>query len=274
MNSNSTHPTFACRVSGVTKVYGQRQVLGPIDLEVAEGEKIAIIGPSGAGKSTLLKLVVGEIEATSGSVEIASTPLMSIPLKRRSTEVGLMHQHFDLIPQLTARKNIEAGNSGRWSTFRTLASLLLPIHDNRSEDFARSLEISDQLDVRTSLLSGGQQQRVALARLLTQSPNLYLADEPVASLDPALADKVAMLLCGKSELPGEPLNTVMANLHSPELAVRHFDRVIGLANGQIKFDKASSEVSDQDTAYVYESVADNSPVSEHQTMPTSTWGRD
>lgn len=274
MTPNSTHPAFACRVSGLTKVYGKRQVLGPIDLEVTEGEKIAIIGPSGSGKSTFLKLVVGEIEATSGSVEIASKPLMSIPLKRRSREVGLMHQYFDLIPQLTARKNIEAGNSGRWSTFRTLASLLLPIHDNRSEDFARSLEISDQLDVRTSLLSGGQQQRVAFARLLTQSPNLYLADEPVASLDPALADKVAMMLCGISELPSGSINTVLANLHSPELAVRHFDRVIGLVEGQIKFDKASSEVTDQDTEYVYEGVADNSPMSEHQTMPTSTWGRD
>jgi phosphonate transport system ATP-binding protein len=274
MKPKSPSVAVACRVSGLTKVYGKRQVLGPIDLEINEGEKIAIIGPSGAGKSTFLKLIVGEIEATSGSIEIAYTPLMSIPLRRRSREIGLMHQHFDLIPQLTARKNIEAGNSGRWSTLRTLASLLLPIHDNRSEDFARSLEISNQLDVRTSLLSGGQQQRVAFARLLTQSPNLYLADEPVASLDPALADKVAMMLCGKSEFPGEPINTVLANLHSPELAVQHFDRVIGLAEGQIKFDKASSEVTDQDTAYVYETMAVNSSISGHQTTQTSTWGRD
>jgi phosphonate transport system ATP-binding protein len=249
-------------------------VLGPIDLEVTEGEKVAIIGPSGAGKSTLLKLIAGEIEATSGSVEVASTPVSSIPRRRRSREVGLMHQHFDLIPQLTARKNIEAGNSGRWSTFRTLVSLLLPVHDDRSEDFARSLEISDQLDVRTSLLSGGQQQRVAFARLLTQSPNLYLADEPVASLDPALADTVAMMLCGKSQPSSLPINTVIANLHSPELAIRHFDRVIGLAKGHIKFDKAASAVNDQDTASVYETQGRDSPVSEHQAMMSSTWGRD
>lgn len=274
MNPTSPSSPVVCHVSGLTKVYGQHQVLGPIDLQVHEGEKIAIIGPSGAGKSTFLKLLVGEIEPTAGSIEIASAPLESIPARRRSREVGLMHQHFDLVPQLTARKNIEAGNSGRWSSFRTLVSLLFPIHDNRSEDFARSLEISDQLDVRTSLLSGGQQQRVAFARLLTQSPNLYLADEPVASLDPGLAEKVAMMLSGKSEFPDEPINTVLANLHSPEIAVRLFDRVIGLAEGQVKFDKASSAVTDQDTAYVYESMTANSPESEHQSTRTSTWGRD
>jgi phosphonate transport system ATP-binding protein len=247
--------------------------LGPVNLELVEGQKTAIIGPSGAGKTTLLRLLAVETEPTSGTIECEGKPIDSFSRNRKYLEVGLMHQQLDLVPQLSARKNIEAGNSGRWSIFRTLASLLLPVHDNASHDVAEAIGIAEYLNDRTSVLSGGQQQRVALCRLLVQSPKLHLADEPVSSLDPVLTDKVLKILCGIHELPGCHVNSVVANLHSPDLAIKHFDRIIGLHDGTIRFDKPATQVTEDDVEFTYEDESDIPRVVDPSPNIKSNWGR-
>ena len=185
-----------------------------------------------------------------------------------------MHQQFDLVPQLSARKNIEAGNSGRWSLLRTLAALLLPIHDLNASEIASHLGLEDHMNERTSRLSGGQQQRIALARLLVQNPEMMLVDEPVSSLDPALASQILKTLCEESTSPLSTQKTVVASLHSPELATRFFDRVIGLSAGLIMFDKAASEVSNTDLRSLYQE-SNRGITHDHENKNiTHIWGRD
>jgi phosphonate transport system ATP-binding protein len=258
----------------VTKAYGDRHALGPVDLEIVFGEKIGVVGPSGAGKSTLLKLMSGAVNPSTGTVELKGRLLSSIQVRERSRIVGLMPQQFDLVPQLSARKNIEAGNSGRWSLLRTLAALLLPIHDLNASEIASHLGLEDHMNERTSRLSGGQQQRVALARLLVQNPEMMMLDEPVSSLDPSLASQILESLCGESVTPDSMQKTVVASLHSPELATRYFDRVIGLSSGMIVFDKRSSEVGDSDLSSLYQN-SNLGMTQDHENKGRALiWGRD
>lgn len=274
MNSKPPTSVDIYRLWDVSKNYGDRHALGPVSLEFPAGEKTAIIGPSGAGKTTLLRLIAGEATPSRGVIELRGTNLESIDRTRRYREVGFMHQRLDLVPQLSARKNIESGNSGRWSIFRTIASLILPVTDVRSEQIGQFLGLEDHLDERTSRLSGGQQQRVALARLLVQAPALYLADEPASSLDPTITDLVLQTLCG--ELPDEEArgSTVIANIHSPELATRYFDRVIGLNRGVVVFDKPANQLTQTDTTYVYEGEDTDSSGTNGTAEPVFNWGRD
>ena len=263
-----------CRLAGASKTYGDRHALGPIDLEIVFGEKIGVVGTSGAGKSTLLRLISGETMPSTGTIELKSRPLPSIQVRERSRIIGFMHQQFDLVPQLSARKNIEAGNSGRWSLLRTLAALLLPIHDLNASEIATNLGLQNHMNERTSRLSGGQQQRVALARLLVQNPEMLLLDEPVSSLDPSLASQILETLCGGSATPASMRKTVVASLHSSELATRYFDRVIGLSSGMILFDKPVSEVGDTDFSTLYQNS--NLGITQDYENKSSAhiWGRD
>jgi phosphonate transport system ATP-binding protein len=274
MNTQIGKQKILARLAGVTKSYGKHLVLGPIDLEIRAGEKVAIIGPSGAGKTTLLKVIAGEVDQSRGTVEIDYKPVNSISHRQRSRYVGLMHQQFDLVPQLSARRNIEVGNSGRWSLLRTLAGLLLPVHDIRSAEIATQLAITELLDERTARLSGGQQQRVALARLMVQSPDLLLADEPVSSLDPKLAAKSLQLLCEELGATNGSQRAIIANLHTPSLAIRFFDRVVGLSDGHISFDKSSESVTEYDLSSMYGDSDTGPELPSDVTDAPTNWGRD
>ncbi|MBI4305081.1 MAG: ATP-binding cassette domain-containing protein [Chloroflexi bacterium] len=210
-------------------------------LEVQRGEQVCLLGPSGAGKTTLLRLMAGMVEPSSGGITVFGTPLQDI---RRGPElasvVGMMQQQLDLVPQLAVRHNIEAGLLGRWSTWRAVAGLLLPVQSHAAASAARRVGLEDKFFTRVDRLSGGEQQRVALARLLVQDPAILLVDEPVASLDPELATDLLSLL---RDLTIETNKTLVASLHSPEFATNFFERVIGLRNGRIEFDLPSSKVS-------------------------------
>ncbi len=245
-----------------------------MNLHIRHGEKVGIIGSSGAGKTTLLRLIAGEIEPSSGSIELDDRQLQSMSSTERFDMVGLMHQQLDLVPQLSARKNIEAGNSGRWSLLRTLIGLLLPVHDLRSTEIAEHLNITDHLDERTSRLSGGQQQRVALGRLMAQNPELMLLDEPVSSVDPALAERILEILCTVGPSSKSSTASVIASLHNPDLAARFFDRIIGMSRGVIVFDKPAPDVSSADIETVYgEMISGMSPDNADESEPV-IWGRD
>jgi phosphonate transport system ATP-binding protein len=229
--------------------YGDITVLGPLDLRVGVGERVAIIGPSGAGKSTLLGLCNGTVRATAGVVCFRNEPVADTDAWRRHQGrlIGTVHQQLNLVGPLRVIHNVNAGRLGDWSTAKSLLSLIRPSERASSRELLASVGLIDKIDARTDELSGGEQQRVAIARVLAQSPSLILADEPVSSLDPARAADIVNLLIEHATTQ----RTLVASLHTFDLARRHFDRIVALRAGHIVFDCAASDVSDHDASLLY-----------------------
>jgi phosphonate transport system ATP-binding protein len=241
-----------CRVAAVSYQYGDRRALGNVSFTVTSGEMVAIVGPSGSGKTTLLRLIAGMLRPVDGEIAVYGVQPSEVSnTVERTTLVGMMQQRLDLVTQLSARHNVDAGMLGRWSLFRSLAGLLLPVsHEPTIAALARVGLGGRELD-RVGHLSGGEQQRVALARVLVQDPRLILADEPVSSLDPTLADELLSLFRGIAMERGR---TVVATVHDPALARRYFDRVIGLRHGSLVFDVSSKDLSPELLANLYETT--------------------
>ena len=215
-------------------------------LSVEDGEQVALIGPSGAGKTTLLRVLAGAIEPTEGAMSHGGFPLASLSEGERRAlraRVGFVHQDLALVPTLRAINNVAAGALGSRGFVSGLRSVLWPSRGD-AEEIHRLLErvgIGDLLYQRTDKLSGGERQRVAIARALYQDPRVLLADEPVASVDPARARDIVALLVGLSRERGIPL---VASLHDVELARAHFSRVVGLRDGRVLFDVSGAERPD------------------------------
>lgn len=231
----------ACELADVTVAYGDVAAVRRLSLRVAPGETVALVGSSGAGKTTVLRVLAGLVAPSAGTASLAGSPVgeQRRQLPRR---VGMMQQRLDLVGQLSAKHNVQAGALGRWGVWRALAALVLPVEHPPARAAAERTGIADKLGLRVAHLSGGEQQRVALARLLVQDPAVMLADEPVASLDPARADDLLSLLC---MLARQERRALVASLHTPELARTHFGRIVGLREGQLVFDRPTSEVTDE-----------------------------
>ena len=203
------------RVKGVAKTYYRDQtpvpVLEAIDLEVAEGEFVALMGPSGSGKSTLLNLIAGIDRASTGSVEVAGSELSGMTERAlaafRSRHVGFIFQLYNLIPVLTAFENVE------------LPLLLTPLSKSqRAQHVMTALEVvglADRKDHTPRQLSGGQEQRVAIARAIVTDPTLLLADEPTGDLDKKSEEEVLVLL---KRLNAEFKKSIVMVTHDPKAA--------------------------------------------------------
>ena len=240
----------ALMLHGVGKKYGAFHALLPLSLTVEQGETIALLGPSGSGKTTLLSLIAGETTASAGTVHFGEADLRSLtPGRDLARQVGIVHQQFDLVPHLSALLNVLAGRLGHWSLAKTIVSLVWPPERESALAALERVGLRERAKLRAAKLSGGEQQRVAIARLLLQDPAIILADEPVSSLDPARADEVLELLVGAARERGK---TLVASVHSVDLARRYFDRLIGLRNGEVRFDTASASVTDAMLADLYE----------------------
>ena len=208
--------------------------LQAVSLTLAAGERVALLGPSGAGKSTLLAVANGLLPPEAGSVLWqGEAPARSRRRRRlQQARIGTLWQDLRLIEELTVQQNLNAGRLAHWGWPRAVLNLLLPLE---SEACAAALQVvglePTLLDQPVSALSGGQRQRVAIARLLRQEPQLLLADEPLASLDPRLAGEVLELLLRQGEAP----RALLLSLHRPDL-LAGFDRAIGLRDGRVLFD--------------------------------------
>lgn len=238
------------RIENLTKVYpnGTRALNG-ISVEIPTGQFVSIIGLSGSGKSTLLRCINRLIDPTSGKVFLddvevtAATDLRSI--RRR---IAMIFQHFNLVNRSTVLTNVL---SGRLGYVGSLASLF---HTFSSEDYADAraslarVGLVEKEGQRADTLSGGQQQRVGIARALMQRPEVILADEPVASLDPATAHSVLDHLEQMNKKDGM---TVLCNLHFLSLARRYADRVLALKAGEIVFDGTPEEIDDNRFKEIY-----------------------
>lgn len=239
---------LAFQTRAVEKRYGARVALDRLDLRVEQGETVAIVGPSGSGKTTLLNLLAGVLVPDGGDVDVLGVSLARLGRRERAARVGMMHQQFDLVPNLAVVHNVLAGNLGRWGLARSAWSLVRPAGLPQAAEALHRVGLADRLYERTSRLSGGEQQRVALARLLVQRPHALLADEPVSSLDPARAEALVELLVRMAREGG---HTLVASLHTVQLALRHFDRIVALRDGQLVFDRPATDVSTEELGLLY-----------------------
>lgn len=233
------------RLENVRKLFGRNQVaLDGIDLSVRRGEKVALIGPSGAGKTTLFRLLNCTFRPTSGKIWMNGEDVEALHGKRLRQArrlIGTVYQQHNLVPRLKVVHNVLSGQLGRWSTLRSLTSLIKPAELELASQALSQVSIAEKMFERTDALSGGQQQRVAIARVLVQDPEVILADEPVSSVDPTLASTIVRLLIDISETTRK---TLVVSLHSVDLALAYFPRVIGVRNGTAAFDLSPEKVTD------------------------------
>jgi phosphonate transport system ATP-binding protein len=207
-------------------------LLHGIDFTLHAGECLALVGPSGSGKTTLLRTLNGQIAARAGRITIDGAPLATSSARALRRRISYVAQQHDLVAPLRVHQNVMAGALGRWSTARALRYLLLPRRDEFAEarDALAAVGLADKLREPTAALSGGEQQRVAIARALVQRPRVLLADEPVASLDPATAANILELL---TRLAAEHGMALICSLHQPELAQRYFPRIARVEHGTL-----------------------------------------
>lgn len=253
---------MSLRLQGVGLVHadGTRALTG-IDLQVAAGERVALIGPSGAGKTSLLRLLASALRPSEGQLQVLGcdpwrlSPRARQRLRRR---IGLIHQQPPLPPRQRVIAAVSAGRLGQWSLPRALLNLLHPLDASGVQAELARLDLADKLFARCDALSGGQLQRVGIARVLYQRPELLLADEPVSAMDPVLAGHTLALLGQHAQQRGISL---VASLHAVELALAHFPRVIGVRAGRILFDRPAAEVSraELDALYANDQLAAPAP---------------
>lgn len=235
----------------VSHRFGNFQALQGLNLQIFPGDRVALVGSSGAGKSTLIRLLNGTLYPTAGEVWALGcnlNQLKSDRLRRVQRQIGTVYQQFHLVDTLPVIHNVNAGHLGRWSLFKALLSLLVPLEVETATQALAQVGIAEKLYALTRDLSGGQQQRVAIARVLVQNPLVILADEPIASLDPNLSREVMDLLRHLCQQAGR---TLVVSLHEVDFAHSHCDRIIGLRQGAIMFDCASHHVSAQMLSDLY-----------------------
>ena len=206
-------------------------LLREVSLDLAAGEALAITGPSGAGKTTLLRAIAGEIAPDAGRILLDGLPTRSLRGAARAS-IGFIAQGHDLVEPLRVDRNVLAGALGRWGALRALRVFARPAAREiaLAEEALEAVGLVGMARRRTATLSGGERQRVAIARALIQAPRLLLADEPVSSLDPKSARRTLDLL---TQLAREQRMALVCTLHQPDLAARHFSRVLHLSEARL-----------------------------------------
>jgi phosphonate transport system ATP-binding protein len=240
------------QVQNLVKIYdGGVLALDDVSFDVPEGQFLAVIGLSGSGKSTLLRCINRLIEPTKGKIlwkEQDVTAANEEELRRIRRKIGMVFQHFNLVHRSSVLTNVL---SGRLGYINPAWSLMNRFPDQDVKNAMRQLArvgIVDKANIRADELSGGQQQRVGIARAMMQDPEIILADEPVASLDPVLAHSIMQYL---EQINNEDGVTVICSLHFLDLVHRYADRVIALNEGKLVFDGLPEEIDDKRFKEIY-----------------------
>ncbi|MDO9577191.1 MAG: phosphonate ABC transporter ATP-binding protein [Candidatus Cloacimonadales bacterium] len=239
-------------IKNLHKVYARgTHALKGINLNVKEGEFCILLGLSGSGKSTLLRCMNKLIDSTSGEIRICDEDVVSAlgnNLRRIRRQIGMIFQQFNLIKNLSALTNVLTGKLGYVSLGHSIMFTQHKDDVNIARDNLKRVGLLDFANKKVKNLSGGQQQRVAIARALMQNPKLILADEPVASLDPATADSVMKYL---GELNKKDNMTVICSLHFLSLARKYGTRVVALKDGEIVFEGSPKEIDEKKFQEIY-----------------------
>lgn len=236
----------------VNKVYGNgTKALNDVNLQIEQGEFVAVIGLSGAGKSTLIRTVNKMIDITSGKLtvnDIDVSQLKGKELRQFRRKIGMVFQSFNLVNRTSVLNNVLSARVPDMSLFRTLFGLFSKQDKVQALEALDKVGILDKAYIRADQLSGGQMQRVALARTLAQNPEIILADEPVASLDPVMADVV---MEDFKRINKEMNITIVINIHHVDLALQYADRIIGIRSGEIVFDGSTKDVDRDKLKFIY-----------------------
>ena len=240
------------KFDNVNKVYSNGlHALKNVSLEIKQGEFVAIIGLSGAGKSTLLRTINRMHDISEGSLTVNGQEVNDLSgkdLRKFRRKVGMVFQSFNLVTRTTVINNVLTSRVPDMPLWKSIIGLY------SKEDKVIALEaldkvgILDKAYVRADQLSGGQQQRVALARTLAQKPEIILADEPVAALDPITAKQV---MDDFKNINKELNMSVLINIHHVDLALKYADRVIGIKAGEIVYDGPATKVDSEVLKQIY-----------------------
>jgi phosphonate transport system ATP-binding protein len=254
LDSHRSHSII--ETAGLTKIYGTgAPALSDVSLEVRSSDFISVIGSSGAGKSTFIRCINRLVQPTSGTIHFCGKDITNVNGREISLlrqKIGMIFQQFHLVKRLSVLENVLAGRL-RFTRGVTGYTSSLFKHFPRTEkekalDCLKQVGIADLAFQRADTLSGGQQQRVAIARALAQEPEVFLADEPIASLDMRSATTVMDILRDIHEKSGIP---VIVNLHHLDYAKRYASRIIGMSSGKVVFDGRPSDLGRDEICAVY-----------------------
>ncbi len=242
-------------IRSLTKTFRSRRALDDVSLDFKSGEMVALIGASGSGKSTLLRHIAGltVADGTGGTIEVSdrmvqSRGRLSAQVRDIRRDVGVIFQQFNLVGRLSVLTNVLTGCLGSVPAWRGTLGLFPMEQKLRAMQALERVGIGEMARQRASTLSGGQQQRAAIARALVQGASVLLADEPIASLDPASALRVMEAL---ERVNREDGITVVVALHQVEYARRFCPRAVAMDQGRIVFDGPCSALSDARLREVY-----------------------
>jgi phosphonate transport system ATP-binding protein len=250
------------KFNAVTRVYddGTRAV-NNVTLHVKKGEFCVLLGPSGAGKSTLMNMVNGVVIPNSGSLTIGGTTLNRKTQSTIQRKVGMIHQQLNLIPRLSVLHNVLSGVLPKIGFLRSLIKFFPAEDQRRACQLLQEVGLEERhLYRRASNLSGGQQQRVAIARAFMPNPEVVIADEPVASLDPAMSRSVLQSLKAAAQHHGA---TVLCTLHQMDYALEFADRIIALRQGEVFFDGRPDEMDPATQAELYKLATPSEEICGH-----------
>lgn len=240
------------KIENLSKRYNEKTLaLDNVSFTVSEGEFVAVIGLSGSGKSTLLRCINRLIEPTSGDIWWNDTHLSHITgeeLRRARRKIGMIFQHFNLVRRSTVLTNVLSGRLGYTNPIATVLGRFPESDIKMAYASLERVGIRDKANNRADELSGGQQQRVGIARALMQEPELILADEPVASLDPALAHSIMRHL---QQINREDGITLLCSLHHLDLVQQYSTRVVAFNQGRLMFDGPPSQIDDEKFIEIY-----------------------
>tara|TARA_Y100000748_G_scaffold156305_1_gene130669 strand:- start:202 stop:924 length:723 start_codon:yes stop_codon:yes gene_type:complete len=216
------------------------EALNGVNLKVKKGEFLSILGPSGSGKTTLLRSINGLESIDNGKISFENEKINKVNLPEIQKKTGMIFQEFNLVNNLSAINNVLTGLLNSSSKFLSMFYLFTKEQKLEALKALETVGLLNKAYQRVDELSGGQRQRVGIARAIIKRPKLLLADEPVASLDPKAANLIMSLL---KKINKEFEITVICNLHQVELASKYSDRIVGLLEGEIMFDKTASNIN-------------------------------
>lgn len=238
-------------LQGVSRQFGETRAVDNVTLNIRPGQFVGVIGRSGAGKSTMLRLINRLVDPTEGAITFDGTDITALKgkaLREWRRDCAMIFQQFNLVERLDVLTNVLIG---RLAEHGVLSSLAMRFTD---EERAMAIQALDRLDLvpqalqRAGTLSGGQQQRVAIAKALVQKPKIMLADEPIASLDPANA---TLVMDGLKTINREDGITVLVNLHTLDTARAYCDRIIAMREGRVFFDGTAAQLTDDVVRDIY-----------------------
>ena len=227
---------------------GGTEALRGVNLKVKKGEFLSILGPSGSGKTTLLRSINGLESIENGKIFFDKEKIDKTYLLEVRKKTGMIFQDFNLVNNLSAINNVLTGLLNSSSKFLSMFYFFTKEQKLEALKALETVGLLNKAYKRVDELSGGQRQRVGIARAIIKKPLLLLADEPVASLDPKAADLIMSLL---KKINKEFNITVICNLHQVDLAVKYSDRIVGLLDGEIKFDQLSSNIDKTSINQIY-----------------------